>query len=295
MENNQPDRTEQALTTELRRLSDHLPSGEIDPPADLARALRSVRRSRFRLACGIALGAVAVIMAAQFVGPMIGGAVLPAPDTRVLAQPTPPASPKPTPTRKPAAKPPAWEYTCADMAKRTPGKGYSTTKPQPEPTDSAEIQLRKGYEATVRQLDPHGRHLQKGTSSGHRGLECKDGREVRSSLDSKFGWQDGTGGGQIVVTVGSDLEALVGTAINCGDTWHCESLDVSRYDDVKAGRVATFEHGFAVIIERTDGESVVVLADEAFTNNYLEPIDGFPFDSDDLIKIAIDPRLTLQL
>ncbi len=55
----------------------------------LARAQQSIRRSRLRLAGGLVLGTVAVIVAAQFVAPMIGGAVLPGPDTGVLAQPTP--------------------------------------------------------------------------------------------------------------------------------------------------------------------------------------------------------------
>lgn len=292
---NPQDETEQALSAELRQLSDRAGDGDVDPAADLARAQQSVRRSRLRSAGGLVLGTVAVIVAAQFVGPIIGGSVTGGPNPPVMAQPNPPASPKPTPVKKPSAKQPGWEYTCADMAKRIPGEGSSTTKPEPEPTNSREIQLRKGYEAAVVQLDPKGRHLQKGTSSGHRGLECKDGREVSSYLDSKFGWQDGTGGGQIVVTVGSDLEALVGIAVNCGDTWRCKSVDVSQYDDVKAGRVATFEHGFAVIIERTDGETVVVVADQAFGNNYQEPIDGFPFDADDLIKVAVDERLTLEL
>ncbi len=241
------------------------------------------------------LGTVAVIVAAQFAAPMIGGAVLPGPDTGVMAQPTPPASPKPTPVREPAAKPPAWEYTCADMAKPVPGEGQSTAKPGPEPTNSMEIQLRKGYEASVLQLDPQRRHLEKGSSSGHRGLECDDGREVRWNLGSKFGWQDGAGGGQIEVEVGSDLESLEATVLDCGGTWRCKSVDVSEHDNVKAGRVATFEHGFAVIIERTNGEAVMVVADQAFGNNYLEPIDGFPFDADDLLKIAVDDRLTLKL
>lgn len=278
----------------MRQLSDRAGDGDVDPAADLARAQQSVRRSRLRAAGGLVLSTVAVIVAAQFVGPIIGGSVTGGPNPAVMAQPAPPAGPKPTPVKQPSAKQPGWEYTCADMAKGIPGEGSSTTKPEPEPTNSREIQLRKGYEAAVVQLDPQRRHLQKGTSRGHRGLECKDGREVRSSLHSKFGWEDGAGGGQIVVTVGSDPKALDGD-INCEDTWRCTSVDLSRYDDVKAGRVATFEHGFAVIIERTDGETVVVVADQAFGNNYPEPIDGFPFDADDLIKVAVDDRLTLEL
>ncbi len=237
------------------------------------------------------LGTVAVIVAAQFAGPLLGGAVTGGTDPTVYAQPTP----KPTPVRKPAAKPPAWEYTCADMAKSMPGEGYSTGKPVPGPKDSAEIRLRKGYEAAVRALDPELRHLQKGSSSGHRGLECDDGREVRWNLGSKFGWEDGKGGGRIEVEVGSDLKALEGSVMDCGGTWSCKTIDVSGHDNVKSGRVATFENGFAVIIERTDGEAVLVIADQSFTNNYLKPIDGFPFDADDLLKIATDPRLTLKL
>lgn len=305
---NQLNDTEQALSAELRRLSDRVPDGDVDPDADLARAQHSVRRSRLRLAGGLALGTVAMIAAAQFAGPAIGGAVIGGQDPGVMAQPTAPASPKPTPARKPAAKPPAWSYTCESIQKSVPGEGEGNTgkgegkTTGPPGVNPAEMKLLDRYNAAVaEQLDPRHQHLEKGASNWQPWLECKDGRELRRSMGSKFAWTDGSGGGgQVAVTVGTDLAAVDGSRTGgnlrhqCGDAWTCRTVDVS-HEDVKSARVATFDNGFAVIVERTDGEAVVVIADQAFGNNYQDPIDGFPFDAEDLIKVAVDPRLTVAL
>jgi hypothetical protein len=295
MMHNPQDETEQALSAELRQLSDRAGDGDVDPAADLARAQRSVRRSRLRAAGGLVLGTVAVIVAAQFVGPVIGGSVTGGPNPSVMAQPNPPANPKPTPVREPAAKPPAWSYNCKDQPTRVPA-GEGKKKAAPPRRNAAEKKLLGRYnDAVAEQVDPRHEHLEKGSSNWQRWLECKDGREVRRSMGSKFGWTDGSGGGgQVAVTVGTDLTAVADERLNCGDVWSCRKADVS-HEDVKSAQVATFDGGFAVIVERTDGTAVVVIADQAFGNNYQDPIDGFPFDTDDLIKVAVDPRLNLKL
>ncbi len=101
--------TEQALAAELRRLSEQVSDGGIEPAEDLARAQRSVRRSRIRLVGGSVVAVAVLAVAIPFAGPAIGE-VLPGngnirPADYPSAKPTPgepSAKPKPgEPSEKP--------------------------------------------------------------------------------------------------------------------------------------------------------------------------------------------------
>lgn len=98
--------TEQALAAELRRLSDQVSDGEVDPAADLARARRSVRRSRLRLAGGSVLTLAALAVAVPFTAPAIGDVLPGNVNIRPAAYPTPSEAPSPLkPTRGPSRGP----------------------------------------------------------------------------------------------------------------------------------------------------------------------------------------------
>lgn len=49
----------------------------------------------------------------------------------------------------------------------------------------------------------------------------------------------------------------------------------------------------AVLVERTDGLVVGILADPLFGNNSLTPVSGFERTVDDLIRTAADPGFAL--
>lgn len=80
--------------------------------------------------------------------------------------------------------------------------------------------------------------------------------------------------------------------LGCGDGWVCKPV-AHRGAGITRARVGTFDSGFAVIIERTGGETVMIIADRGFGNDFTAAIDGFPFEVDELVAAASDPRLDL--
>jgi hypothetical protein len=132
--------TEQALAAELRRLSDRVSDGGIDPAEDLARAQRSVRRSRIRLAGGSVLAVAALAVAIPFAAPAIGEVLPGNVNIRPAAYPTatptpgePSAKPKPG---EPSAKPKPGEPSPSPepTAKPTPGEPSGKPTPSEQPS-----------------------------------------------------------------------------------------------------------------------------------------------------------------
>ncbi|GAA3803082.1 hypothetical protein [Nocardioides panacisoli] len=134
-------------------------------------------------------------------------------------------------------------------------------------------------------LDPAGEHLDpRATNVQSSGAACG-----MSGLGTKVGWsvpgQDGLGEVQVEVTT-SWRNAQVHLA---HDGW-MPAVDVPGA--TKAWSVK-YDGGFAVAVQRTDGLTVALSADELFGNNSLTGIAGFPFSPDDLFETAADPAFTL--
>lgn len=145
----------------------------------------------------------------------------------------------------------------------------------------------QAYRDVVAQhLDPSGQHLDARASNVQSsGSECD-----MSGLGTKIGWsvpgQDGLGDLQVEVTTDWNSSQVR----LAHDAWlpaHVKLPGVTRAWAVK------YDGGFAVAVQRTDGLTVALAADELFGNNSLTGISGFPFSPDDLFETAADPAFTL--
>jgi hypothetical protein len=74
------------------------------------------------------------------------------------------------------------------------------------------------------------------------------------------------------------------------DGWRIVPLD---RPGVAEARVAEDGGRFGVVVRRTDGIVVSVIADPLFGNNSTVPVSGFDFTVEDLLATAADPEFAL--
>lgn len=136
-------------------------------------------------------------------------------------------------------------------------------------------------------LDPRGRHLdRRATNVQSSGSGC-----ALDGLGTKVGWttagEDGMGVVRIEVASGKVRDTQVWMSY---DGWESTPSNVPG---VASLSTIDYGDGFAVAVVRSDGVNVLVDANLLFGNNSLVGIDGFPFTTDDLVEVAMDPELQL--
>lgn len=158
-------------------------------------------------------------------------------------------------------------------------------------------QIRAGIRAAVgAQLDPHSKHLEPGVANLICSSTQQPGQLVAQSI---LTWTDGSRTGLIIVDLAKfDSPHMSG----CGFDQSCTpaptragieraqfTRNIPRIDD---------NPSFGVVVARRDGEYISIEAESAEnTDSVGDPIDGikhFPFDADDLLKVAADARITLD-
>lgn len=275
---------ERTLTTDLRRLSEQVPDPAAEPGADLDRARRAGRNSRLRLGAVGALGIAAVVTAGVFAVPVIAG---PTPGLTAHPAATPSVSLHPSELGKDA------EALC--RGRSMPTVQYIELGQMSRYFDEG-LPVLEPIGAVLREhLDPELHYLhdqvvnQQRTCTGQPGVWSLGTRLAWSTADPGVA---GAVGGQLRVAVGTDAAAL-DLLIKCGDEWQCREIDASDLEGVESARIATFDSGFAAIVERTNGETVLLVADQDY-GLYEYPAEDFPFDVDDLVEAAADSRITLN-
>lgn len=254
----------------------------MEPTDDLARAHRAVRTSRLRLGAAGALGIAAVITAGVFAVPVITGT-------------TPGLTAQPAATPSGSLLPREYRAAPEALCRSKPTVQYIELGEQSRYFDEG-LPVLEPISGVLREhLDPELRYLhddvinQQRTCTGEPGVW---------SLGTRFAWSTaepgvaGATGGQVRVAVATDVAALE-LLVKCGDDWQCRAIDASDLEGVESARVATFGSGFAAIIERTNGEAVLLVADRDY-GLYEYPADDFPFGVDDLVEAAADSRITLD-
>jgi hypothetical protein len=141
-------------------------------------------------------------------------------------------------------------------------------------------------DVVARHLDPGGEHLDADASN----VQSSGAACGMSGLGTKIGWsvpgQDGLGEVQVEVTT-DWRNAQLRLAHDGWAPAHVKLPGVTSAWSVK------YDGGFAVAVQRSDGLTVALSADELFGNNSLTGISGFPFSPDDLFETAADPAFTL--
>lgn len=139
----------------------------------------------------------------------------------------------------------------------------------------------------ARHLDPQGRHLERRVANfqGRGSPECGF-----DELGTKLGWsvagEDGLG--MVQVEVGENRrDSQVGMTFDAWDEVRSGLPGVERAESAGDGdRVA-------VLVTRTDGLVVGIIADPLFGNNALTPVSGFDFTVRELVATAADPEFAL--
>lgn len=147
--------------------------------------------------------------------------------------------------------------------------------------------LRSYRDIVARHLDPRGEHLERRVSNVQAGGSAACGFD---GLGTKLGWhvagQDGQGMVQVEVSA-SRRESQIGLTFDAWDGLRSGARGVEKAE------VAGDGSRFAVLVTRTDGLVVGILADPLFGNNSLTPVSGFDFEVSDLIETAADPEFAL--
>lgn len=282
------DEDDSPVVAELERLFETLPDGTsyADPHQDLVRAKRHVRRKRLHAAASCVAAAAAITVATQLVP---GHA--PNQDMTRVAGPVAP---------KPSVRPKAGSTSRSDPELDAVDDWTSCTgDPQLEHAYTNFYWIGTGIRSALgARLDPTGKHLERpGTQVMCRVPDQSGQREVQSDL----AWTSGSDRGDIAVTVANFDDPAIS---------HCSGKDgctpTSTGDDrltwaelTRNGRAGVgVGESFGVRAKRQDGQYVAIEVDYAEdTNDSNVPIHvvkHFPFDSQDLLKVAADPRINLN-
>ncbi|GAB3917717.1 hypothetical protein GCM10011575_41660 [Microlunatus endophyticus] len=264
------------VVAELERLFETLPAGTsyTDPRQDLFRAKKHVRGKRWRVAAAVVSVVAAVVLAIQLVPGRVGYQ-----DAHV-------AAPVPANPRAGASR----QYdgsggVCDDggyLQGRYPNFYWVATG------------IRSALGA---RLDPTNTHLE---DPGTR-LTCMyppepDQQQVQEILT----WTTSSGHGVIIVNV-ANFDSRTLSA--CGTDWICTPAPTSERDTESAqitrtAPASTDSKSFGVLVTRDDGQHIGIQAYYAANTDDagdpIRPVKQFPFDSNDLLKVAVDPRVNLN-
>lgn len=205
----------------------------------------------------------------------------------------------------------------------SPAPQPTTTAPSPSPSEQlfggltvkAQAEVLTGVlltwqDVVAERLDPTGEHLEVDPELRFRHYAPTgtrptpyDGVPGMLSLP-ELGWSNPgeTGTGMVELTVFAHWGSSDG-AIGAREQMPCLFLETpcGRFEVEGARRAfggSFADHpalgdGFFVALERTDGTSVIVTVTNLFGNNTQAPLSGTGLTRDDLVAVALDPRIAL--
>ena len=192
------------------------------------------------------------------------------------------------PTASSASTAPSTESTSCDITTKQLEKELRRMARHPLWEDPAVAPTLRSYRAVLaRHLDPGGEHLEARPSNVQSGGSKSCGF---SSLGTKLGWsvagQDGLG--MVQVEVGTTrADSQIGMMLGGWDDVPSDLPGVVQAERVTRGSTT------AVLVTRSDGLVVGILADALFGNNSVIPVSGFDVRVKDLVAAAADPELAL--
>ena len=147
--------------------------------------------------------------------------------------------------------------------------------------------LRSYRQIVARHLDPDGQHLEASASNVQAGGSPACGF---AALGTKLGWSVGQSDGLGMIQVEVAASWQDSQTRYYLDGWRIVPLD---RPGVAEARVAEAGGRLGVVVTRTDGLVVSLIADPLFGNNSTVPVAGFDFTVDDLLATAADPKFEL--
>ncbi|RHW27178.1 hypothetical protein D0Z08_10975 [Nocardioides immobilis] len=177
---------------------------------------------------------------------------------------------------------------CGDITAEEPEQSMRDRAATPLWRDPAVAPSLQSYrDILVRHLDPRDAHLERRVTNIQAGGSPECGFD---SLGTKLGWnvagEDGLGMVQVEVST-SRRDSQVGMTFDVWDGVH------SGLPGVERAEVAGDGDRMAVLVTRSDGLAVGILADPLFGNNAVTPVSGFEFTIHDLVATAADPEFAL--